>query len=197
MSYLSRKTILKAYEMLSSIDSDKNQGLTQKVSALKYSTALDRYFKKYGKDCDLKKEGNKDTFSGYVGDIVKINDEISTKDFYTNISPNGRDYDCGSNFFSQSSVKDSKTNTDKTFLYPKRSGWQPTLEVNNQVLLYKPEYIESGVVFYLTTIDTRIAYAIWLARFLSINIENIGGIKTISNFIFIDIFLFLDFIKFN
>ena len=36
MAYIAKKTVLKAYKVLSSIDDDKRQGLTQKVSALKY-----------------------------------------------------------------------------------------------------------------------------------------------------------------
>lgn len=40
------------------------------------------------------------------------------KGFLLGVSANGRDFDCGSNFFSQSSVKDSKTNPYETFCIP-------------------------------------------------------------------------------
>ena len=135
MVYLSKSTVLTAYKNLSNIDKDKQQGLTQKVSALKYMSALDLYYKNYGDNCDLKVSSNRDAFSSFVGDIVRINEDSCTKDFYTNVSSNGRDFDCGSNFYSQSSVKDSKTNPYNNFLYPKRSGWKAVMDIKDQVLM--------------------------------------------------------------
>ena len=105
MAYLAKSTVLEAYKLLSNIDSEKQQGLTQKVSALKYASALDLYYKNYKKNCDLKISSNRDLFSSYVGEIVMINDDYCTKDFYLSVSLNGRDFDCGSNFYSQSSVR--------------------------------------------------------------------------------------------
>lgn len=177
MAYLSKSTILKAYRLLSSIDDEKQQGLTQKVSALKYLSALDLYYKHYQTNCDLKKTESKELFSTYVGEIVKINDDYCTKDFFTNISPNGRDYDCGSNFFSQSSVKDSRTNPAKTFLYPKRSGWQPVMDVKDQVLIYRPDYYNNCFSFYLFDSALRLAFILWILRFEKIETEDLDGIK--------------------
>lgn len=177
MAYLAKTTILKAYKILSNIDKDKQQGLTQKVSALKYASALDLFYKNNGKNCDLKITKNKDLFSNYVGDIIKINDTFCTKDFYSNISNNGRDFDCGSNFYSQSSVRDSKTNPDMIFLYPKRSGWKPVMDVKDQVLIYNPEYFNEAFRFYLNVPELRLAFIIWLVRFKNIATENFEGIK--------------------
>ena len=177
MAYLSKSTILKAYKLLSSIDDEKQQGLTQKVSALKYLSALDLYYKNYQTNCDLKKTESKELFSTYVGEIVKINDVYCTKDFFTNISPNGRDYDCGSNFYSQSSVKDSRTNPAKTFLYPKRSGWQPVMDVKDQVLIYRPDYYNNCFSFYLFDSTLRLAFILWILRFENIQTEDLDGIK--------------------
>lgn len=177
MAYLSKSTILKAYKLLSSIDDEKQQGLTQKVSALKYLSALDLYYKNYQTNCDLKKAESKELFSTYVGEIVKINDDYCTKDFFTNISPNGRDYDCGSNFYSQSSVKDSRTNPAKTFLYPKRSGWQPVMDVKDQVLIYRPDYYDNCFSFYLFDSTLRLAFILWILRFENIQTEDLDGIK--------------------
>ena len=177
MAYLSKSTILKAYKLLSSIDDEKQQGLTQKVSALKYLSALDLYYKNYQTNCDLKKTESKELFSTYVGEIVKINDDYCTKDFFTNISPNGRDYDCGSNFYSQSSVKDSRTNPAKTFLYPKRSGWQPVMDVKDQVLIYRPDYYDNCFSFYLFDSTLRLAFILWILRFENIQTEDLDGIK--------------------
>lgn len=177
MAYLSKSTILKAYKLLSSIDDEKQQGLTQKVSALKYLSALDLYYKNYQTNCDLKKAESKELFSTYVGEIVKINDDYCTKDFFTNISPNGRDYDCGSNFYSQSSIKDSRTNPAKTFLYPKRSGWQPVMDVKDQVLIYRPDYYDNCFSFYLFDSTLRLAFILWILRFENIQTEDLDGIK--------------------
>ena len=177
MAYFSKSTILTAYKILSSIDEDKRQGLTQKVSALKYGTALDMYYKQYKKNCDLKKLAAKELFSNIVGSLVSLNHNDVTKDFYTNIASKGRDYDCGSNFYSQSSVKDSRTNPSEVFLYPKRSGWCPVMDVRNQELIYRTDYISKYIPFYLNTPSQRLAYAIWILRFHQLESLHINGIK--------------------
>ena len=198
MSYLAKSTILAAYKILSDIDLEKQQGLTQKVSALKYGAALDLYYKNFRQNCDLKNQSNKDTFSSYVGDIIKINEECCTKDFYTNIGYNGRDFDCGSNFYSQSSVKDSKTNTSKTFLYPKRSGWEPVMDVRNQVLIYRQDYLQKYISYYLNSPKLRLAFILWLLRFERINDDSIEGLRNALNKLFTTEFcnsLFIDSIS--
>ena len=73
MAYLAKSTVLHAYKLLSGIDSEKQQGLTQKVSALKYASALDLFYKNHGQNCDLKQSVNRDEFASHVGEIVKIN----------------------------------------------------------------------------------------------------------------------------
>lgn len=177
MAYLAKTTIIKAYKTLSHIDKDKQQGLTQKVSALKYASALDMYYKNKKDNCDLKVSTNKDIFSSYVGDIIKINDVFCTKDFYSNISNNGRDFDCGSNFYSQSSVRDSRTDPNNTFFYPKRSGWKPVMDVRNQVLIYNPNYFDEAFRYYLNNPEIRLAFILWIVRFKYISTENLEGIK--------------------
>ena len=178
MAYLAKSTVLEAYKLLSNIDSEKQQGLTQKVSALKYASALDLYYKNYNKNCDLKISSNRDLFSSYVGEIVMINDDYCTKDFYLSVSLNGRDFDCGSNFYSQSSVKDSKTNPNNIFLYPKRSGWKPVMDIKNQVLIYRPDYFRDAFSYYLGASELRLAYMVWLLRFERIDEENLNGLLT-------------------
>ncbi len=181
MAYLAKSTVLKAYQLLSEIDSDKRQGLTQKVSALKYASALDIYFKMHNQNCDLKQSSNRDLFASYVGEIVKINDEYCTKDFFLSVSSNGRDFDCGSNFFSQTSVKDSKTNPYTVFSYPKRSGWQPVMDVQNQELIYRSDYLLDVFSFYLGSSELRLAFIIWILRFTEIAENNVDGIKSALN----------------
>lgn len=177
MSYLAKQTILDAYKLLSNIDSDKQQGLTQKVSALKYGSALDLFYKINNDNCDLKDTGNKNKFTACVGNIIKIDDDYCTKNFYKNISPNGRDFDCGSNFYSQSSVKDSSTNPNQVFLYPKRSGWKPVMDVKDQVLIYRPDYYREAFFSYLPTSELRLAFILWLLRNEVFDAEGLEGIQ--------------------
>ena len=184
MAYLAKSTVLHAYKLLSGIDSEKQQGLTQKVSALKYAAALDLFYKNHGQNCDLKQSANRDEFASYVGEIVKINDEYCTKDFFLSISQNGRDFDCGSNFYSQSSVKDSKTNPVNTFLYPKRSGWKPVMDIQDQVLIYRVDYLSDCFSFYLGSPVLRLAFIVWLLRFEQISEENLNGIRSTLNTVF-------------
>ena len=184
MAYLAKSTVLHAYKLLSGIDSEKQQGLTQKVSALKYASALDLFYKNHGQNCDLKQSANRDIFAAYVGEIVKINDAYCTKDFFLSIASNGRDFDCGSNFYSQSSVKDSKTNPANTFLYPKRSGWKPVMDIQDQVLIYRADYLKDCFSFYLSSSELRLAFIVWLLRFKQISEENLNGIKSTLNTVF-------------
>lgn len=177
MAYLAKSTVLHAYKLLSNIDSEKQQGLTQKVSALKYASALDLFYKNHGQNCDLKQSTNRDEFASHVGEIVKINEDYCTKDFFLSISQNGRDFDCGSNFYSQSSVKDSKTNPNNTFLYPKRSGWKPIMDVQDQILIYRVDYLNDCFSFYLGSSELRLAFIIWLLRFKRIEEENMSGLR--------------------
>lgn len=53
MGYLSKDTILRAYEELSHLTNDPSaQGATQATSALRYVFALDEFTKRYKRDCD-------------------------------------------------------------------------------------------------------------------------------------------------
>ncbi len=184
MAYFAKSTVLHAYKLLSGIDSEKQQGLTQKVSALKYASALDLFYKIHNQNCNLKQSANRDEFASYVGEIVKINEDYCTKDFFLSISQNGRDFDCGSNFYSQSSVKDSKTNPSNVFLYPKRSGWKPVMDIKDQVLIYRVDYLNDCFSFYLGSSELRMAFIVWLLRFKQISKKDLNGIKNALNTIF-------------
>ena len=50
-------------------DSPSSQGATQKVSALRYLFALDRFYVLHKKDCDVK-SSDKNLFVKYVDEIV-------------------------------------------------------------------------------------------------------------------------------
>lgn len=189
MCYLAKSSVLESYKVLSRIDTEnQRQGLTQKVSALKYASALDMFYKFYSHDCDLKINNEKNFYSSCVGKVVKINEQECTKNFYLNISSNGSDYDCGSNFYSQSSVKDSKTNPAATFQYPKRSGWEPVMDIKNQVLIYRPEYLKKSISFYLISPEYRLSFIVWLLRFEYIEDDSFDGLKNALNQLFTEDF---------
>ena len=82
MAYLSKESVLKAYKKLSEIDASIRQGTTQRVSALRYFLALDRFYKERSNDCDLKVATDKSFFTQCVGEIVAISDNYYTTNFY-------------------------------------------------------------------------------------------------------------------
>ena len=64
MSYLSKETILKAYENLSHLSKDPTlQGATQKVSAIRYFMALDSFYLQFHKDCNTRDKNDKKEYA--------------------------------------------------------------------------------------------------------------------------------------
>lgn len=83
MAYFSKEAILKAYKQLSKLSPDPTtQGATQRVSALRYFVALDSFYANYHQDCDTKDSNDKESFTNYVGDIVKVTDDLYSGNFY-------------------------------------------------------------------------------------------------------------------
>lgn len=153
--------MLHAYKTISSIDENKQQGLTQKVSALRYLFALDRFYKKNGKNCDTKST-DKNEYVDYVGEIVKLSDSYYTSNFYTGLYTE-QDYKVGSNFFSVNAVKDSLVNTTIIVDFPRRSKDGELFKIQNGVLLRDVSLFQH-IEKYLPSVETRIAFALWIAR---------------------------------
>ena len=161
MAYLTKEALLHAYKTISSVDENKQQGLTQKVSALRYLFALDRFYKKNGKSCDTKST-DKNEYVDYVGEIVKLSDSYYTSNFYTGLYTE-QDYKVGSNFFSVNAVKDSLVNTTIIVDFPRRSKDGELFKIQNGVLLRDVSLFQH-IDKYLPSVETRIAFALWIAR---------------------------------
>lgn len=171
MAYLSKKSILSAYSQLSQLTSDPSaQGATQVTSALRYIFALDEFTKKFGKDCDTTNKEDRDSFISFVGNVVSINKDCYTANFFNAIKDNP-DYAVGSNFFSVNVVKNSVVNPNTEFTFPKR-GNNPLFIVQAGHLFEKTELL-SNLREYLTTSELRNAFAVWLVRFLPIDQNDI------------------------
>lgn len=98
MAYLSKKAILSAYSQLSRLTDDPSaQGATQVTSALRYLFALDEFTKKFGKDCDTSKREDRDAFIEFVGNVVSVNNDYYTANFFNSLKGN-QDYSVGSQY---------------------------------------------------------------------------------------------------
>lgn len=171
MAYLSKKSILSVYSQLSQLTSDPSaQGATQVTSALRYVFALDEFTKKFGKDCDTTNKEDRDSFISFVGNVVSINKDCYTANFFNAIKENP-DYAVGSNFFSVNVVKNSIVNPNTEFTFPKR-GNNPLFIVQAGHLIEKTELL-SNLKEYLNTSELRNAFAVWLVRSLPINQNDI------------------------
>lgn len=161
MGYLPKSLLLKAYSTLSTLTEDHKQGQTQMVSAVRHLVAFDMFYKEYGDDCDLADADNRELFVDNVREIVNIEEDIYTTNFYTTLKPL---YDCGvgSNFFSAGVVKNSRENTRMTYDYPTR-GQYPLFQVKNYVLIRNPQYYKN-ISNYLFNDSLKSAFIIWLLR---------------------------------
>ena len=121
MAYFSKDAILKAYKQLSKLSSDPTaQGATQRVSALRYFVALDNFYAVFRKDCDTKDSSHKESYTGYVGDVISVTEDLYTGNFYFPLSHSQGDYNVGSNFYSVNVVAMSKQNPTMVYDFPRR-----------------------------------------------------------------------------
>ena len=180
MGYLSKETILAAYRILSTLSSDPmTQGATQKVSALRYSIALDMFYKRFGRECDVK---NKDDAAAYIeniGKVVYVNEGSYTSNFYYPLS-HSSDYAVGSNFFSVNVVRESITNSGQRLSFPRR-GSKPIMYVQSGKL-YEEEPLIKNLQAYISDPLHKTALIIWLLRSAQIQESNLyGAIKNDLN----------------
>lgn len=170
MAYLSKETILAAYRILSTLSSDPlTQGATQKVSALRYSIALDMFYKRFRRECDVK---NKDDAAAYienVGKVVYVNEGSYTSNFYYPLS-HSSDYAVGSNFFSVNVVRESITNSGQRLSFPRR-GSKPIMYVQSGKL-YEEDILIKNLQAYISDPLHKTALIIWLLRSAQIQESN-------------------------
>lgn len=162
MAYLSIETILTAYRQLSKLTSDPSaQGATQATSSLRYLLALAEFYKNFQRPCNTRSKEDRESYIEYVGNVVRINSEYYTANFYNAIKEDS-DYKVGSNFFSVNVVKTSLENKGKEYVFPKR-GNSPLFNVKNGELIINEDFYKNiGAI--LINVDLRSAFCIWLVR---------------------------------
>ena len=177
MAYISKNSVLTAYCKLSLLsENPSTQGATQKVSALRYFIALDMFYKTNSTNCDTKNNSNKDLFSECVGNVVSVNSEKYTSNFYYPLTNSDKDYNCGSNFYSVNVIKESITNPNKVFDFPRR-GKMPLIKIQNGTLIHDISLYHNLNSYLGDSGEMKAALIIWLLRNNPIKDETSSGIK--------------------
>ena len=171
MSYLSKETILKAYENLSHLSKDPTlQGATQKVSAIRYFMALDSFYLQFHKDCNTHDKNDKKEYADHVGFVCDVCQNLYTTNFYYPLKEHNKDFGVGSNFYSAGQVNSSIVNPEEMFAYPKRGG-TPLFHIKNGVLIHD-ENLYSNFDSYIGNMSCRVAFVLWLLRKTPIDDNN-------------------------
>lgn len=171
MSYLSKETILKAYEYLSHLSKDPTlQGATQKVSAIRYFIALDSFYLQFHKDCNTRDKKDKKEYADHVGFVCDVCQNLYTTNFYYPLKEHNKDFGVGSNFYSAGQVNYSIVNPEEMFAYPKRGG-TPLFHIKNGVLIHD-EDLYSNFDSYIGNMSCRVAFVLWLLRKTPIDDNN-------------------------
>lgn len=171
MSYLSKETILKAYENLSHLSKDSTlQGATQKVSAIRYFMALDSFYLQFHKDCNTRDKNDKKEYADHVGFVCDVCQNLYTTNFYYPLKEHNKDFGVGSNFYSAGQVNSSIVNPEEMFAYPKRGG-TPLFHIKNGVLIHD-ENLYSNFDSYIGNMSCRVAFVLWLLRKTPIDDNN-------------------------
>ena len=177
MAYISKNSVLTAYCKLSLLsENPSTQGATQKVSALRYFIALDMFYKTNGTNCDTKNNSDKELFSKCVGNFVSVNSEKYTSNFYYPLTNSDKDYNCGSNFYSVNVIKESITNPNKIFDFPRR-GKMPLIKIQNGTLIHDISLYHNLNSYLGDSGEMKAALIIWLLRNNPIKDETSSGIK--------------------
>lgn len=160
--FLSKEILLYAVHQLAELDGGNyKQGLTQKVSAIRYFFAMVAMAKECGvSELDTAIIDQKKKFEQKVSDIVNVLPGYYTGDFITLKDDDGG---CctSSNFFSAGVVSRSIT-SEKTFNYPAKR-FSPLLRIKKGVVSVEDSaYI--NIEKYFPTNDIKIAFFLWLAR---------------------------------
>lgn len=168
--YLSKKTVCDSFKKIHSLYSNDDkvlraQGATQFFSALRYFLSVSAFEKRLNKttvDCASSEDRN--SFVRFVGEIVAVNKEIYSCNFYDKFKSQP-DFNVGSNFFSQGFVNDSQKNKDKSFDYPIRDKEHLILTAKNERVSFKddkaPERFKEK---YLAKNGITSNLVIWLLR---------------------------------
>lgn len=163
MGFLTKKAILQAYKCLSHLSEDPLvQGATQKVSAIRYFLALDRFYKQYHRDCNTKDTSDKKVYAGFVGDVCSVCLNLYTCNFYYPLKNHNGDFCVGSNFYSAGQVKASRVNPALTVDYPQR-GNMPLFRISSETLI-RDTSLYTNLGHYIENDKLKAAFVIWLLR---------------------------------
>lgn len=174
MAYLSKKTLLEAYKVLSTLSENPSaQGATQKVSAIRYALALDMFYKKNNRECDTRDGKDKNEFSNNVCFIVALSDILYTANFYTSVPVHQGDCAVGSNFYSVNAVKNSLTNPTITINYPQR-GSNPLFNIQGGKL-YQIDSYKKNIDFYVSGNNHKFALILWILRNEQLDFSSLYG----------------------
>lgn len=162
--FLSKSVLLKAFRALAQLDGGNvQQGLTVKVSVIRYALAIDALLKRDGLSrFDTRDIVQKKRFYEEVSHVVHVCDGFYTNNF---IALKEDDGSCcsNSNFIAGGPVLKSKT-SDKTFSYPSNCGAErEVLEVRNEQVWFHPQAFRN-LQKYLFTSKLKVALCLWLNR---------------------------------
>lgn len=150
------------------------QGCTQFFSGMRYFLATSAFEKRNMKSAvDSTDFQDKSDFIKYVGELVSINEEEYTCNFYNDFKQD-EDYKVGSNFFSAGFIDDSRKNPTVVYEYPSRDKSNIILKASNG----KFEIAEAGLTAfkrkYLERENFKYALVIWLIRNENIESESLS-----------------------
>jgi hypothetical protein len=157
--YLSKNCILKALSVLFNANPNVNNN---NFSAIQYFLATDVYYKKHNNPCDSRNAKDRNEFCDYVAKIVSLDDNnyfSSFKQIYNKGNKKLRET-VVSNFFTGTSVKESKNTSGKKFDYPASSPLLYALDGS----VHKEESYYPNIYSYLKLDEERVALVIWLLR---------------------------------
>ena len=134
------------------------------------------FYKTNGTNCDTKNNSDKELFSECVGNFVSVNSEKYTSNFYYPLTNSDKDYNCGSNFYSVNVIKESITNPNRIFDFPRR-GKMPLIKIQNGTLIHDVSLYHNLNSYLGDSGEMKAALIIWLLRNNPIKDETSSGIK--------------------
>ncbi len=183
--FVSKENLIKVFKqihLLYSNDSDEldKQGCTQFFSGMRYFLATSAFEQRNKKSMvDSTNLDDKRAFVEYVGEVVSINENEYTCNFYNDFKQD-KDYKVGSNFYSAGFVDDSRKNPKVTYGYPSRDKDNIILEASEG----KFGMAEAGLTAfkrkYLANEEFKYALVIWLIRNENIESEFLSKEDVVS-----------------
>lgn len=175
--FVSKENLIEAFEQIHLLyshnpDELEKQGCTQFFSGMRYFLATSAFEQRNGKSMvDSTNLEDKSAFVEYVGEVVSINENEYTCNFYNDFKQD-KDYKVGSNFFSAGFIDDSRKNPAQIYEYPSRDKDNIILKASKG----KFGIAEAGMTAfkrkYLERENFKYALVLWLIR--NENVESLS-----------------------